>query len=247
MTEAKNEDVNPGSNPFDDDNFVVSSALNGVTGKVTLAEFAKKAGKTPEDGEYTILRVVVEAEGLDKPRELQISGGAVEPSKDGETKDVVGPFFTGKVNKTSNLAAFLSALKASGFPMAKMAKSGAAALEGALITFKAVESKFYSKKDKKEVVSTKDLPAAFVGFDGEVAVAVEDLSELKATIGAAIKEAVEAAGGVLPRGQLSAKLAPVLKDIPNKSKALGLLVDESFLASIEGVGYDKKQFTVSGS
>jgi hypothetical protein len=225
-------------NPFDPENFVVSSALNGVTGKVAVAEFMKTNYGGKAERESTVFRVVVEAANLEKPRELLISCGDIQPSKDGVTADVVGPFFVGKINKGSNLATFIDALKAGGFDLKLFAKAGGDALVGALITFKAIEKTIGRGKDRQ--VKTYDVPATFVGFEGQATAAVADLSELKTKLAEAIKAAVANNGGELPRGQLSAKLAGVLKDEPNKAGALGLLVDEGFLSSIEGIAYDKK-------
>jgi hypothetical protein len=236
---------NPADNPWEPENAVVSSVLNGVTGKVVAAEFIRKQGKknekTGEEGsEYTVFRVVVTAEGLAKPRELLIGSGSLKPSKDGITEDVVGPFFVGKINKSSNFYTFVESLKAAGFPMQRFAKAGGDALIGSLITWKAIEKTFGRGKDAQ--TNTYDMPATFLGFEGEVAQQKVDDTELRATLTAAIQKAVSETG-TLPRGQLAIKLAPVLKDVTNKAAALGLLVNDDFLAGIDGVAYDKKTFT----
>lgn len=244
---SENETYNPADNPWEPENAVVSSALNGVTGKVTAAEFIRKQGKkdvvTGEFSEYTVLRVVVEAANLEKPRELHIGCGDLRPSKDGATVDIQGPYFVGgKINKSSNLFIFVENLKAGGFPMPRFAKMGADALVGGLITWKAIERSFGKGKDR--TTSTYDMPAGFVGFEGEIQQVAEDTGELKAQLAAEIAKVVKAAdGGVLPRGQLSVKLAGFLKETSNKSAALGLLVNDEFLAGIDGVAYDKKTFT----
>jgi hypothetical protein len=171
----------------------------------------------------------------------------------------------GAITNNSLVANFLANLRASGFPMANLKPpTGFAALIGADISFKTVELGFKKGAPK----NAYDFPGEFHGFvtperlaelkaaaasappseggngavhDEVVATAPPADDELKSAVSAAILTALRAeSSGEITRGHLSQKVGPSLQGHPNKTRALALLINDGFLATIPGISYDKK-------
>jgi len=230
---------------FDPDHFVTTTALNGRRGVVTEAEFIRHNynGKYPES---TAFKVVVNSPDLEKPRTLLIGCGALRPSEDGKTPSLIGPFVVGAIEKSSNVADFLKFLKASGFPYETLGKKGADALVGAAFTFRAFEKKVSGE------MKAYDVPAEFHGFEevvqsGEAtevtlpSSAVANKEELEALAReTVIKILKDRPNHEIARGQLSITVGPALAGDSRRVQVLGVLTQDSFLATIPGVTYDKK-------
>lgn len=252
------QEFDPNFNPFDSDNFEVSSILNGIRGIIAaepVPEFKKyrnpNAKPDPQTGqlpaEKTVLSFTVTSPDLQKPRELRISAGGAEPAKlvNGRlVADVAGPFIIGKLNKNSNVSDFFANLKAAGFEMVKLVPAGGVgveALAGADITWRALEKTFEDFRTHKKDVRVYDVPAQFHGFDGVAAPGAADANADLETVRAAILAAVQQFKEI-PRSQLSIRVGPALKGNAN---LLGLLLKDETLAGIPGTTYDKKSIRLA--
>lgn len=263
-----NTDVqDPDFNPYDSDNFVSTSPMNGRKGVVTDAEVVKwNYGGTRTDL-TTALKVSVFVAEFDKPhKDLYFTAGGLEPSTDGKEKAIAGPYLLGAINKQSNVSDFLSNLKASGFPIAELAPSkgkGFGALKGAEITFKTID-----KKIGKGATKPYDVPGEFHGFvsldnipakpantdatEGQTAPTLAPATAAPAddTLKAQVSEAIVAAlrespNGEIQRSQLSLKVGPKLSDPKTRSAALALLINVNFLSTVPGTTFDKTTIKLS--
>lgn len=264
-------------NLFDPDTFVTSSPLNGRRGVIAEAGAIRHnyGGKIAE--EVTALRIVVLCADLEKPRVNLIAAGGLKPSdRPSGAPTIAGAFLTGgKIDKKSNIADFLNGLKAAGFPVAQLGARGFDALQGADITWRALE-----KPQGKGQTKTYDIPSEFHGYvtgtaldellqiagkapnveasaaasagvaaagaNASVSVSAQDNTALKAELASAVLAALQVApGNFIPRGQLSIKLQPAFKDHPQRVQALTLLLKDETLAGIPGIEYDKKVVRLS--
>lgn len=266
MSDNESVVLGGGENLFDPSSFVTKTALNGRRGVIREAAFIRHNYGKPGEDSASALRLVVVSPDLEKPRVLLIAMGDVWPSTDGRTKSTSGNFIAGKIDKNSNLAMYLNNLKAAGFQMALMGAKGAAALENADFTWKAVEKKVsgefkaydvpsefhgyaapLSEAEKTAIFAGQPQgggqEAAAPGGNGAVAASAEpEISdeELQSKVRLAVAQTVQENGGELARGQLSIKVGPKLAGIPRKTDALQLMIQDDFLGSIPGVTYDKK-------
>ncbi len=254
-------------NIFDPSNFVTTTALNGKRAAIRPgAIFARRKYKDTDQESHTFLVITVDGPSLTQPRTNLIKTGANWPAiKDASGKLVraeSGPFLAGRVEKNSNVSTFLSNLKASGFDMAGMGSKGSAALDNAEITWKAVEKKisgeakaydvpaefhgyvtadyFPARVQSENTAVEADASTAGVAPAGNGAVtAPVDPAVLEQQVIDAIGQAV-AQHGEIPRGQLSIRVGPLLKDNPNKAQAFSLLMSDEVISKVPGVMYDKK-------
>lgn len=227
--------------------------------------------------ETTALRIVVAAPdkfqpsgegGLEKARVNLYGAGGLYPARmAGGARDVAGPFLVGGagINKQANIATFLTHLKAAGFPMAQLGQNGFAALDYAKVQWGALEKKI-SKKDTK----TYDVPVKFLGFvtpeevaglglearddagsavaqAPAIAAAVVDDTEAREVLTAALKTALAATPNGIAKGQLSKTVGPAIQAHPKKAQMFSLLLKDDFLASIDGVTFDKTTVKLAGA
>jgi len=177
---------------------------------------------------------------------VEVSAGKQQmPSLDGKSPEVSGPRLfsaSGKgIDKKTVIHAFLIKLGATGFPMAKFAELGAAALNGADVTMGALDKTYNIEGESKE--KTYDVITEFHGFVGEaVEAAAEPVDESAAIseLGVALLDTLQANNGEIPRGQLSIRLNKALKDNPLRVKLLGMVTKDEVLGQIEGITFDKK-------
>jgi hypothetical protein len=263
-------DVNdPDFNPYDPENFIATSPMNGRRAVVVDAEAVRwNYGGTREDL-VTALKVTVYVPDFSNPfKDLYFTCGGLEPSQDGKTKAIAGPHLVGGgIDRQSNLADFNANLKAAGFPLIELAPSrgkGFFALRGADITWKTIEKSIGKKGSQK--LKPYDVPGEFHGFvdlaslnlpdrnapaegvEGQAAapVAVPVTAApaddtLKATVSEALREAPN---GEIQRGQLATKVGPKLA-AADRARSFSLLIKDDFLASVAGTTFDKKTIKLS--
>jgi len=256
--------TDPDYNPYDADNFVATSPLGGRRGVILDGEIIKHNYGGATTTLATALQLTVSIPEFERPSNPRYSAGGALPSLDGRTAAERGPHVVGKISKGTNLADFLTNLKAAGFPLGKL-KDGFGGLAGADVTFKTVEKKI-NKKD----IKSYDFVGEFHGFVtpeklAELKSAAESVTvpvegapaeappiappaddDLKAAVASAIVTALRAeASGEIVRGQLSQKVGPSLSTHPNRARALALLINDGFLATIQGVTYDKRSLKLS--
>lgn len=80
---------------------------------------------------------------------------------------------------------------------------------------------------------------------GKPAPAPEPEFDLDAETSSALKEVLQAAGGSLKKGQLSMKLLNARMQHPEREAIRKRVFDDEFLASVDGVSYDKAKGTVT--
>lgn len=253
------EDPNvEGANLFDPSTFETKTALNGRRGVIREAEFIRTNYGKSNIEESTVLRLQVVSADLEKPRVLFIATGSLWPSTNGKDKASSGPFVAGgRVDKNSNLALFLNNLKASGFNMADMGSKGADALRNGDFTWRAVEKKV-SGADKAYDVPGEfhgyvegaadgdgSMPAALLG--GSNAAPAANSATVLADAQAAVVAALRANGNEIQKGQLGAKVQPLIASNPAKLDIFALLLKDDVLAAIPGVAYDKKTLKLDAS
>jgi len=249
---------------WDESNFVTTSALNGKKGIVVDSEFIRTNYGKPEIPETTVWKIVVKAPGLDKPRALLISvGGELKPSVDLKAPSQAGPYLIGgMIGKGTNVADFITNLKASGFEMGRIRQRavgdpGAKGVLGAAFMWRAIEKSYTDSKTKQKKSKAYDVPSEFLAFEdipadlspAEAASAAAVVTNqergandaaLRESVAGAVVKALQANSGEITRGQLAIKVGPLLPPGPQRTNQLALLLNDSFIASIPGVTYDKK-------
>jgi len=243
---------------FDPDNFVTKTLLNGKIAAIREAEFVRHnyGGKIAE--QVTALRLRVTSDELEKqPKPILVACGDLYPSQDGKTKALAGPFLVGgKIDNRSSIATFLKNLKASGHPGINNPR-GATALIDENFLWKSIE-KSVSKTDTKAYdvpaeykgkaapeqaavgVGADEAPAVPVGTEPQVA--TESSLEVAQSLREKVKAALVKFNGEIMRGQLSVRVGAELANEPQDRKMamFALLLKDEFLASIDGVTFDKK-------
>lgn len=99
-----------------------------------------------------------------------------------------------------------------------------------------------AKAATKATTATKAAP---VKAKGKPAPAPEPEFDLDAETSSALKEVLQAAGGSLKKGQLSMKLLNARMQHPEREAIRKRVFDDEFLASVDGVSYDKAKGTVT--
>ena len=223
---------------FDPESFVSSSKLNGRRATIKEAVAIRHNYGGAISDEVTAARLTIVCDTLEKPAVNLYGCGALFPSEDRKTKSIAGPFLVGgQVSKNSNLSDLMKALRSSGFPMEKIKEDGFKALDNATFDWIAFE-----KRAGKEMKSY-DMPAHFVGFEGEEAapVTAPETAELEAKLAEALRATLKETPEI-PRGQLVLKVGPKLSGLPKGQamQLMGLLLKDSFLAKVEGITFDAK-------
>lgn len=263
MTE-ETYDVNSGG-LFDPDNFVTKTALAGKRAPIieAIAIRHNYGGKIAE--EVTAVRIKVR--GLKQP--MLIAAGDTHPAtkideskpatQDNLQKALVGPFLIGKIEKRSNIAAFVKEAKAAGFPMAELGANGFSGFDGADVTWKALEkiinkeakgydviSEYHGKVDVSEDLAGNGPASADPTASPAPPVPSVDAG-LLAEVQFALRQALqEAPNQEISRGQLSSVVGKKFADPQKRTKALVLLLKNDTLTSVDGVTFDGKTVKLSG-
>jgi len=170
---------------------------------------------------------IVRADG--KERTEVFGTGAAEPTEDGTN-------VKSGLNKQCKFASFLFALQKTKFPFKELAEQGLPALEGKRFVW------------KNAPVNGKDIfvPESYVGLaDGSTSAeeAQQEENDLRDLVGTLILGVVREAGGSLKKTALTQKLGSRL-DPEVKSRGLALALQDSYLAQLPGVNFEKGVLTL---
>lgn len=237
-------------NIWDPESYSVGSFLEGKRGVIREPEFVRHncRGHCQETGALRFRVVLPDVAEEKQPYPVDYNVGKdFWPSEDGKSKAVTGNRIISmsgrKVDKKTKFFLLRQSLAQAGFPLEKLGEDGAMALDGADVTFRAIERQFNIKGE--QVDSVADVVAEFHGFvDGDGGGSEEaggaDQEELVAELSTALIEALDANKGEIPRAQISIRLNKALKDNPNRAEILALAAQDEVLGQIDGITFDKK-------
>lgn len=201
---------------FDVEKFTLGGFLDGREGRIDEARFKKFDYNGTVDPPANVLSVDITRDDGETRNEIYGIGGCTPLDS--------GLGYRGGMKKTTKFSKFLAALKSAGFDTNQLNEKGAVALDGLTFIWKHVPTKAGSD-------NSYALPDKLIG--GEDTAAEEDEVELKDMLSSLVVATV--ADAPLKKAMLSAKISPKLNGHPQKTKALTLLVSDTFLATIEGI------------
>lgn len=215
------------SNFFDPKSFAAGGFLDGQVADITEITATKFDYNGKVDPPANVIEMkIVRADG--KERTEVYGTGAAEPTEDG-TNVKAG------LNKQCKFAAFLFALQKTKFPFKELGEQGLPALAGKRFVWKNVGT------GGKDVF----VPETYVGIsEGDAASQQQDENDLRDLVGTLILSAVREAGGSLKKTALSQKLGTKVTDPAVKPRALALALQDTYLAQLPGVNFDKGVLTL---
>lgn len=213
---------------FDPKSFAAGGFLDGQVAdivEITATKFDYNGKVSPPANviEMKILR----ADGKDR---TEVYGtGAAEPAEDGNN-------VKSGLNKQCKFAAFLIALHKTKFPVKSLETDGLAALKGQRFVWKNTGT------GGKDVFT----PETYVGLaEGDAETIQQNENDMRDLVGTLILAVVREAGGSIKKTQITQKLGVKLNDSPDlKPRALSLALQDSYLAQLPGVNYDKGVLTL---
>jgi hypothetical protein len=198
---------------------VIGGFLDGREGEIRKASFVTfDYNGTVDPPAHQLLLDIVRDDGEDREERYGIGGCRI--SEDGN-------FFTGSLRKSARLFTFLTHLKKSGFPMKRLNEEGAAALDGARFN--------WMHLPVKNSDNTFAVPVKYLGAEEEKA--NEETEELRQVLSILVAKAVTDAGGTLKKTKVNAAIKDEIADAPYAGKVTALLLNDEFLASLDGVNY----------
>lgn len=216
------------SNFFDPKSFTAGGFLDAQVADIVEIKATKFDYNGKVDPPANVIECkIVRADGKER---TEIYGtGASAPTDDGNGVQA-------QLNKGCKFAQFLGYLAKTKFPVGNLGKDGLSALQGQRFVWKNVP------------VSGKDffVPDTYVGIaDGDASVQQKDEDEIRDLVGTLILASVRESGGSLKKAGLTQKLGAKLANQPEiKTRALGLALQDSYLAQLPGVNFDKGVLTL---
>lgn len=211
---------------FDPKSFAAGGFLDGQVGDIVSIKATKFDYNGKVDPPANVVECVIRRADDKERTEIYGTGGA-EPNEEGTG-------FQSSLHKAAKFAGFLVALQKTKFPFNKLNEDGLPALVGHRFVWKNVP------------ISGKDcfVPETYVGIaEGDAVAAQQDEDDLRDLVGTLILGVVREAGGELKKAALTSKLGGKLTP-ELKTRGLGLALQDSYLATLPGVSYEKGVLTL---